>query len=386
MRVAYYSPLPPQRSGITDYSALLLPALRRRLEIVTARPWRRRLRADVALYQVGNNPEAHGWIYDSLRRRPGLVVLHEVALHSLIAGLTLGRGDRDAYLAAVERDAGANGRAVAERSLAGLEPPIWETSAAEIPLVSEVLDFAEAVVVHSHYAERKVRETGYDRPVHRIAHPAWSATPEPLALPRRGAPVIGVLGKVNWTKRIPQVLRAFDRVRKTLPDALLVIAGEGSRSDYVRLRLEALGLEEGRHVLLLDYVGETQFHALAARCDICVSLRAPTLGETSGSAIAALAAGTPLVVSDIGWFAELPSSVAAKVPVDAWEVDHLAALLELLASDEQLRTRMGEAGLAYARTELDLERSADSYATALRELAEGRVDEPAVKGKWTAQA
>jgi glycosyltransferase involved in cell wall biosynthesis len=99
-----------------------------------------------------------------------------------------------------------------------------------------------------------------------------------------------------------------------------------------------------------------------------VSLRSPTLGETSGSAIHALAAGTPLVVSDVGWFRELPDSVAAKVAPDEWEIEHLAAVLELLASDKGLRRSMGQAGRSYARRELDLERTADGYASALEEL------------------
>ena len=71
MRVAYYSPLPPQRSGIADYSALLLPALQRRVDVVLARPNRSPPRADVALYQLGNDPEWHGWIFRALRSRPG---------------------------------------------------------------------------------------------------------------------------------------------------------------------------------------------------------------------------------------------------------------------------------------------------------------------------
>ena len=110
MRVAYYSPLSPQRSGIADYSALLLPALERPVDVVLARPNRSHPSADVALYQLGNDPECHGWIYNALRRRPGLLVLNEVALHELISGLTLGRGDREGYLAAVERDGGVEAR------------------------------------------------------------------------------------------------------------------------------------------------------------------------------------------------------------------------------------------------------------------------------------
>ena len=55
---------------------------------------RRRLRTprtDIALYHVGNSPEAHGWIVEALRKRPGLVVLHEIVLHHLVAGMTIGK-------------------------------------------------------------------------------------------------------------------------------------------------------------------------------------------------------------------------------------------------------------------------------------------------------
>ena len=71
MKVAYYSPLPPTRSGIADYSKLLLPALQERIdEVVIARPGKRAPSADVCLYQIGNDPDAHGWIVDALRERP----------------------------------------------------------------------------------------------------------------------------------------------------------------------------------------------------------------------------------------------------------------------------------------------------------------------------
>ena len=91
MKVAYYSPMSPSRSGIADYSALLLPALSKHMEIEVAKPcrFRRTSTADVALYHVGNDPEAHGWIVEALRKRRGVVCLHEIVLHHLVAGITL---------------------------------------------------------------------------------------------------------------------------------------------------------------------------------------------------------------------------------------------------------------------------------------------------------
>src|SRR5205085_8514710 len=129
VKVAYFSPLPPDTSGIADYSALLLPALERLVDVEVVRPGRTRpvADADVALYHVGNNPDAHGWIVDALRRRPGVVLLHDFVLHHLIAGVTLARGDAIGYLDAMEREAGVAGRSVARAVLDAALPPIWET-------------------------------------------------------------------------------------------------------------------------------------------------------------------------------------------------------------------------------------------------------------------
>ena len=100
MKVAFYSPLPPERTGIADYSALLLPELTERMEVVVAARGRhsRYPDADIALYHVGNNPDYHGWIVDALRRRLGIVVLHDFVLHHLVAGITLACGDAVGYL------------------------------------------------------------------------------------------------------------------------------------------------------------------------------------------------------------------------------------------------------------------------------------------------
>jgi len=371
VRVAYYSPLPPERSGIADYSALLLPALEQLLELEVVRRGRTRpVAADVALYHVGNDPDAHSWIVDALRRRGGVVVLHDFVLHHLVAGLTLGRKDGPAYLAAMEREAGIPGRLIAHGVLEGRVVPLWETRPDEFPLVREVLTLATSLIVHSGYVERRAREAGYEGPVWRIPHPAW---PTPDVEPARveGRPLFGCFGHVNASKRIPQLVEAYEAVRERHPNAKLLLVGPASP------RFDADRFAEER-IERIDYVQEQRLWSLMAACDAIVSLRSPTMGETSGSVIRALTLGRPLVVSDVGWFAELPDEVALKVPVDDEEVSGLAVSLELLASSEAMQRAMSDAAREYVEREHDLGRVAEQYAAALEEAAGGPIVADAV--------
>jgi hypothetical protein len=110
------------------------------------------------------------------------------------------------------------------------------------------------------------------------------------------------------------------------------------------------------------------------------------MGETSGSAIRALSLGRPLVVSDVGWFAELPETIALRVPVDERETDVLAATLELLARREDVRASMSLAARDHVAREHALDRVADLYAAALEDAAGGPAVRDALLGDVAAAA
>jgi glycosyltransferase involved in cell wall biosynthesis len=363
MKVSYYSPMPPSHSGIADYSALLLPALRERIEVVE--PGKD---ADVALYHIGNDPAAHGWIVDALRKRPGLVVLHEYVLHHLIAGITIGRGHGKAYLAAMEREQGVVGRLLGLGVLDNLLPLLWETRPQDYPLCGTILDLATGLIVHSQTVEAAARGHGYGGPIWRIPHPAWPAPPARPEADLAGEPLIGCFGNLNMNKRVPQLLEAFARLHARHPGARLLLVGASAERFDLDRRLERLGLQGSAAIVREHYVPEQRLWALMAACDVCVNLRFPTMGETSGSVLRTLSLGKPNVVSDIGWFSELPDDVALKVPVDEFETRTLEAALELLA-EPAARAAMSRAALDYVAREHDLQHVADLYSAALEEAA-----------------
>jgi glycosyltransferase involved in cell wall biosynthesis len=363
--------MPPERSGIADYSALLVPALRERVDLIVPRRGRRRPsgRAAVSLYHIGNNPDAHGWILDVLRRKRGVVVLHDFVLHHLMAGVTIGRRDGHGYLDAMEHEGGVVGRLLAHGVLDKRIPPLWENRPQEFHLAGEVLELATGLIVHSEYVRDRARAAGFEGPIWVVAHPAWPVPAIEPARPGAGV-VIGAFGNVNASKRVPQLLEAFARVRRVHPETTLLLVGATAPGFDLEHRLQRHGIAAAG-VVREEWVSEERLWALMAAADIHVNLRSPTMGETSGTAIRALALGRPLVVSDAGWFAELPQDVAIGIAVDEHETDNLAAALELLVSREDLRAAMGARARELAVNRHELGHVADLYVAALEEAAGG---------------
>jgi glycosyltransferase involved in cell wall biosynthesis len=174
------------------------------------------------------------------------------------------------------------------------------------------------------------------------------------------------------------LLEAFGRLTQEFPDAKLLLAGHASQRFELDSLFERAKLRVGEQVHPLGYVDEPNLWALLERSDACVNLRFPTMGETSGIAIRALVLGRPLVVTDVGWFSELPGGVAAKVPVDESEVDVLTAVLARLAGDEELRAAMSRQAVEYVEQVHALDRVVELYVGALEEGAGRSVVQDAV--------
>ena len=89
MRIAWFSPFPPVRTGIAACSAEAVAALRSCHHLIDeypeARahdlPWIQRRRPyDLIVYQFGNSSH-HDYAWPYALRYPGLVVLHDTHLH-----------------------------------------------------------------------------------------------------------------------------------------------------------------------------------------------------------------------------------------------------------------------------------------------------------------
>jgi len=169
MRLAYFSPLNPRRSGISDYSEALLPHLGRLAEVeVFVRTTGRRItkspklfpvrnwqefeadhaagRFDGVLYQMGNNPY-HVYVRDLVLRIPGVMVLHEFNMHYLAADATVLRHDWDSYMRELEREGGEEALVHARRAQRGEVTLEFDRFA----MNRSMIDASQGLIVHSHH-------------------------------------------------------------------------------------------------------------------------------------------------------------------------------------------------------------------------------------------
>ncbi|HEX3557352.1 MAG TPA: glycosyltransferase family 4 protein [Thermoanaerobaculia bacterium] len=392
MRVAFFSPLPPMKSGIADYSAELLPylaeecevelivdeglrpdpALAGRFAVHGHRALPRLLaegRFDVVLYQLGNNPDYHATVYRTLLEHPGVVVLHEYVIHHMVRELTLHAGRPDEYVREMRYAYGRTGEAGARRCVAtGVPLDPWS-----YPLFERVVDASLGTIVHNGFTRDRVLAS---RPLARVAtvphhlsldFPGGKGGPEEARAALGIAPdefVVATFGFLTAAKRPEVLLRAFARLRRGFPRARFLIVGEVSpHFDFARVFTSEL--REG--VAITGRLDLDRFLLHMQACDVAVNLRHPTAGETSGTVIRLLGLGKPVIVNDTGAFAEIPDDCCAKVDLDDTEEELLLAYLRALAGDEALRRRLGENARRHMALHHTLAGSARGYADFLRE-------------------
>jgi glycosyltransferase involved in cell wall biosynthesis len=326
VRVGFYSPMPPARTGVADYAAALLGELRRHGRVDVAPPT-----CDVALYHLGNNDQ-HAEIYRRALERPGVVVLHDAVLHHFL----LGQLDESSYIEEFVYNYGEWNR--------GLARDLWHGRAASgsdpryfcYPMLRRAVEGALAVVIHNPAAALAVAQHAAGALVVEIPH-LFQA----LALPSPGqveryrqklgvAPatrLFGVFGYLRESKRLMTILQAFEQVHRELPGTALLVAGQFASSDLARAA-EPLLANPG--VIRLPYLKESEFWLAASAVDAAINLRYPAAGESSGIAIRLMGLGKPVMMTDGPEAARYPEGSCIRIPAGVAEADALREHMVLL--------------------------------------------------------
>jgi ubiquinone/menaquinone biosynthesis C-methylase UbiE/glycosyltransferase involved in cell wall biosynthesis len=390
MRLNWFSPLPPVKSGIADYTQRILPALCQFAEIVLwtdqdvwdpaletyaevrryrlkEMPWAEVNRGTMSIYHMGNNHRFHSEIWQVSRQHAGIVILHDTALQQFFAGLFREQcHDRAGYLALMERYYGAVGRQDAEDFWVGRLT--IEYLAQQYRLTPFALENALGGVVHTRLG---LEELTGESPCPLIYAPLpYPASPRTYQehgsnTHRRaaGPPYrLIVFGHISENRRLGSLLQAL----ADFPERQLLrldVYGELWDSDRVNLQIASLGLQQ--RVALHDFVPAEELEAALSSAHLAINLRFPTMGEASVSQLQIWDHALPSLVTKVGWYASLPEEAVAHIRPDH-EIADIQTHLRVFLDDPRRYAKMGER----SRHILESAHTPAAYAQAIIALVE----------------
>ena len=388
--LAFVSPLPPERTGVAAYAVELLAALRAhyRIELVTdqkrvdlpsglrdlplrsgewfdanARSYDRRL------YQLGNSP-FHQRMFGMLERHPGAAVMHDIYLGGVLNWMEL-HGIEPAIFSRALFAAHGYPALVADRDRGR------EFTIDEFPCSFNVIESADGIIVHSAHAMRVAASS------FRIRTDAWRRIPQLRGLPdpsardaaRRSlgiaadAVVFCSFGFVDATKLDHLIVDAWRQSRLDR-DARhhLIFVGENHGGDYGRQLLARIG--SSARMRITGYVDPASFDRYLEAADAAIQLRGVTRGETSRTVLDCLAHGIPVIANASGSIDELPDDVLLRLPSPCTAA-MLTDAISRLASDADLRERLGRDARRYIAVERDPVRIGHAFRDAIERFASG---------------
>jgi glycosyltransferase involved in cell wall biosynthesis len=373
--------MPPKPNGIADYCYAISEELMRMapIRIISDDPFaeapagltvhdpelvhRYAASDDLFNYQIGNNPD-HGFVLHLLRRRPGVVTLHDLNLlylyevtgasNELIADLMMCSTPKIGAVWSLHRKFDLGG----DRTRYSL-----------FDLQREVIDRSQAIIVHSQFAQKLIE----------IKHGAVAAAkvkviphfaPDPArydrdkcrAALRRSADEIIILtsGFATKAKRFDWVVAALDQVIRSGRKFRWIHAGqerpsEFALSDAIKSRKALWACS-----IITGYLPERELDLHIGAADIVINLRFPSVGESSGTLARSYAAGNCCIVSDTAGYAEIPRDCVVHIPVFDVQA-HLFRELVKLIDNADLRRAFGARARHWAANELSRAVVAKAY-------------------------
>lgn len=391
MRIAYFSPLNPIKTGISDYSEDLLQYLSKNIEIdiyvngfypeneyiikkfkiydiKKYETNKAKKSYDCNLYQIGNNHLAHEWIYIQALKEPGVVVLHDFAIHHMLAAMTVGRDKKREYIEEMQYAHGEEGLQIAQRFVNGQIPPPWETRAMDFPMNLKIIEAAQGIIVHSYYTRNLVKSVAPLTPVQVI--PLYGNISDNPLLDYKTArkelgiesntKMIATFGFVTPAKRLDKVLNVLIRLYSEGYAFKFYVVGEAPNQKEIEKQLAQLGLP-ANIVVFSGHLELSQFFQYMKAADICINLRYPIHGETSATLHHLLGMGKPVLVTNAGSFREYPDDVVIKIDVNDKEEFQIYEALKMLIENSKRGLDIGKRSYSYAKHNLDILQAAKAY-------------------------
>ncbi|MGC1308204.1 MAG: glycosyltransferase [Phormidesmis sp.] len=369
-KLAFVSPMPPERSGIANYSAELLPVLAQQYDItliidqstvdgswadtgvvVKSVDWFKAhaQEFDRRLYQFGNSA-FHHHMFELLEQYPGIVTLHDFYLSGVLQWIDIFVGPAGILSQSLYYAHGY-------LALLSLINEGAEAAVFHFPANKSVIENATGIIIHSQYS-KDLANQWYGKGasqnwqlvphLHSSTHEiSKSQAREKLQIKDEDL-LICSFGLVAPTKLNQRLLSAWLASKLANNERChLVFVGENHSGNYGQQLLTAIqqaGMTD--RVKITGFASSEIYHQYLAAADMAVQLRTLSRGETSGAVLEAMLYQLPLIVNGHGTMADYPDHAVMKLP-DDFSDRQLTQALETLYTDAALRQDLGQKGYQY---------------------------------------
>ena len=383
MNIRWFSPLDAEKTEIGRYTQALLPYLKEAfslgavtdaVEIYQEFTTETHAWAEKALnvYNIGNSVMHHG-IVSRAMEQPGVVILHDISLLELGLAHARERPEFDLQEVVINEygaDAGKLfSRLYCEKTYrwCGDSQEQYDQFVTSYPLFETFTANALGIIVHSDYALQRVKAR-YSGPVIKLDLP-YKALVGPPSDQQFTRPLeIIFCGHAGPNRRLRQFFSAWAKVSQ--PNFFrLSVYGNINKAEELMAQAKELGLAE--LIEIVGFVDDEVLDQAIASAHLALNLRNPTVGEASAGQLRYWSQGIASVVSDVGWYRELPDNVVLKVSPDS-EQEGLISIMENILSGKQGLLDIGAAGRQYLQSHHSVGRYIDSMSRFLPSVVENR--------------
>ena len=288
---------------------------------------------DAVVVNFGDNWPFHGKGLQFLTATPCIAVLHDATLFNFYREEAHFSGNPDAvtkFFNEASADYGPLASSSADFKFGDAD---WNMTAAEQwPCMHKIAAQAHAVVVHSNHCIECLPQPVRCK-THVLMLPAF-ATPWKQPAPPLldgGQILLCTIGHINENKRVASVIKAIAASAVLKERVIYVLAGP--IEDALRDALQALAADLGlRGLRVLGRVTDREMSECLNASHIVCCLRHPTIEGGSASALEVLQYGRPTLVTDSGFYRQIPDEYVWKVDPNREEPD-IIRHLENICSD-----------------------------------------------------
>lgn len=402
--IAIFSSLNPIRSGISDYTESLLPELKKYFNIdvyidKNYTPNNKKIikefkiiksnlnnfnskKYSAIIYNIGNN-KAHSYMTKFMKKYKGITILHDYALRSL--NLSLFKEKRN-FKNRKNLLGQLKGNLILLKDFYNFSKRYYNKNAfnATIDIIKEyfaktnnislikkinplkypfnenILEQSDIIVVHSNLIKNKITK----KQVYKINHIDYSDSKinnqkekilKNLNLDKN-TPIIVSCGFINPTKNYKEIIKSLLKLNEKF---IYIIIGEDKNKilkDY----------KNNKKIKIVGYKNINEIEEYISSADICINLRNPTSGETSGTLIRMMSKGKPTIVTNQGWYSELPKNSVVKISKSNNDKE-IQQIIKKLINNKRLRDNIGNNAKKFINTNCNKKKIGLEYKKIIEE-------------------